>query len=92
MACPTFWIWRKNSFFQKSIGEVKFFGTVIPSDIWTIEIPVAEGNPRIDISGRPDRPIERAIAENIVAKVKGDNKAVISGIELSIVNKQSLAK
>ncbi len=83
---------EKMAFFRRVFGEVKFFGVVVPSDILTIEIPVAEGNPRIEISGRPDRPIERAIAENIVAKVKGDNKAVISGIELSIVNKQSLVE
>ena len=83
---------EKIAFFRRVFGEVKLFGMVIPSDILTIEIPVAEGNPRIEISGRPDRPIERAIAESIVAKVRGDNKAVISGIELSIVNKQSLVE
>jgi len=81
--------------------SAKFSGMVVPSDDLVIEIPVKgimsddkknssdesleESNPRIEISGRPGRMLERAIAENIVARVKDNKKAFIARIELSIV-------
>lgn len=86
----------KIAFFRRLLGDVKFFGMIIPSNVLIIEIPVKKeneeakeegdmGNPRIEISGRPDRLIEKAVAENIIAKVDKDLKASIAGIELSIV-------
>lgn len=81
--------------------SAKFSGMVIPSDALVIEIPVKgsladiddnsseesleEANPRIEISGGPGRMIEKAVAENVVARVKGDKKASIASIELSII-------
>jgi len=85
----------KIAFFRRLLGEVKFFGMVVPSDVLMIEIPVSKesekagedymGSPRIEISGRPDRLIEKAVAENIIARVDKKLKASIAGIELSIV-------
>ncbi len=81
--------------------SAKFSGMIVPPDVLIVEIPVKgsmsdsdedsseesleEANPRIEISGRPGRMLEKAIAENVVARVKGDKKAFIASIELSIV-------
>lgn len=92
------------AFFRRILGEVKFYGMVVPSNVLLVEIPVIaideddedekerSGNPRIEISGRPDRLLKRAVAENITARVGSTNKAVILGIEFSIINQQSLAR
>jgi len=84
----------------RSVSTAKFSGMIVPSDDLVIEIPVKgimsdnkdfsdesleESNPRIEISGRPGRMLEKAIAENVVARIKGDKKASIASIELSIV-------
>jgi 3-hydroxymyristoyl/3-hydroxydecanoyl-(acyl carrier protein) dehydratase len=93
----------KIAFLRRLLGDVKFFGMVIPLDVLIIEIPVREengeirekddmGNPRIEILSKPNRLIGKAVAEDIVAKVDKTLKASIAGIELSIVSKQSLAK
>lgn len=86
----------KIAFFRRIMGDIKFSGMVVPSDLLIVEIPVErdaetevveqEENPRIEMSGRPDRMIEKAIAENIIAKVGKNPKAFISGVELSIVS------
>lgn len=104
MAAQTLGVWlaqhpefeKKLAFFRRLIGDIKFFGMVVPADLLIIEIPVEkeaeaeaenqQGNPRVEISGRPGRMIEKAIAANIIAKVGKDSKAFISGIELSIIS------
>jgi len=83
---------EKIAFFRRVLGEVKFYGMVVPSDLLVVEIPVEEGNPRIEISGRPDKLLRRAVARDIIAKVGNTNRAVVSGIEFSIVDQQSLVE
>ena len=87
----------KIAFFRRA--DIKSFGMIVPSDLLTIEILVEreEGeeeleNPRIEMSGRPDRLIEKAIVENVIARVNKEKKAFISFIELSIVSKQGLVE
>ena len=81
----------KIAFFRK--GDIKSFGMIVPADLLILEIPVEREkggefeNPRIEMLGRPDRLIERAIAENVTARVNKEKKAFISFVELSIVSK-----
>lgn len=81
----------KLAFFKSISGEVKFKGMVVPSDNLSVEIPVDEENPRIEISGRPGRLIQRIIGENFVAKVDKNSKATISRLELIIVDTEKLS-
>lgn len=89
----------KIAYFKNIVGEVKFIGAVFPPDLLVMELPVEkevgteeEGNPRVEVFGRPGRLTQRIIGENFVATVNGQRKAIISNIGLAVGDIKGLAE